>query len=73
MSHPVYHLILSDTHTYSFFVISQYHLGQLWSVAQASKNETGGGDGVEVIVNEERDSEGHGRGQFTHKIFHLSQ
>lgn len=51
----------------------QYHVGQLWSVAQASKDETGGGEGVEVIVNEERVHEKFGRGQFTHKIFHLQQ
>uniref|UniRef100_A0A8C3E7S6 Phosphatidylinositol transfer protein alpha isoform n=1 Tax=Corvus moneduloides TaxID=1196302 RepID=A0A8C3E7S6_CORMO len=33
-------------------------------------NETGGGEGVEVLVNEpyERDGE---RGQYTHKIYHL--
>ena len=51
----------------------QYHLGQLWSVAQASKDETGGADGIEVLVNEPRETETHGTGQFTHKIFHLSQ
>ncbi|KAL7976050.1 hypothetical protein Chor_009728 [Crotalus horridus] len=48
----------------------QYQVGQLYSVAEASKNETGGGEGVEVLVNEpyERDGE---RGQYTHKIYHL--
>uniref|UniRef100_A0A8C3NT50 Phosphatidylinositol transfer protein alpha isoform n=1 Tax=Cyanoderma ruficeps TaxID=181631 RepID=A0A8C3NT50_9PASS len=47
-----------------------YQVGQLYSVAEASKNETGGGEGVEVLVNEpyERDGE---RGQYTHKIYHL--
>jgi hypothetical protein len=50
--------------------LEEYHIGQLWSVAQASKNETGGGDGVEVVVNEPRDHEGHS-GQYTEKIFHL--
>ncbi|XP_003387142.1 PREDICTED: phosphatidylinositol transfer protein alpha isoform-like [Amphimedon queenslandica] len=54
------------------FTPEEYHVGQLWSVAQASKNETGGGDGVEVVINEERDFDKHGKGQFTHKIFHLS-
>jgi len=41
-------------------------------VAEASKNETGGGEGVEVLVNEpyERDGE---RGQYTHKIYHLQR
>lgn len=32
--------------------VEEYHVGQLWSVAQASKNETGGGEGVEVQKNE---------------------
>lgn len=47
-------------------------MGQLYSVAEASKNETGGGEGVEVLVNEpyERDGE---RGQYTHKIYHLQR
>lgn len=53
--------------------ILQYHLGQLWSVAQASKNETGGGEGVEVLVNEEREHSQFGRGQYTHKIYHLAK
>ncbi|KAJ6657345.1 hypothetical protein lerEdw1_002712 [Lerista edwardsae] len=50
--------------------MDQYQVGQLYSVAEASKNETGGGEGVEVLVNEpyERDGE---RGQYTHKIYHL--
>lgn len=41
-------------------------------MAEASKNETGGGEGVEVLVNEpyERDGE---RGQYTHKIYHLQR
>ncbi|KAI8783259.1 phosphatidylinositol transfer protein alpha isoform [Biomphalaria glabrata] len=66
--------------------VEEYNIGQLWSVAQASKNETGGGEGVEVRVNEPFDETTHppnpklfanGReyttGQYTHKIYHLSQ
>uniref|UniRef100_A0A8D2PDR1 Phosphatidylinositol transfer protein alpha isoform n=1 Tax=Zosterops lateralis melanops TaxID=1220523 RepID=A0A8D2PDR1_ZOSLA len=51
-------------------IVLPSELGQLYSVAEASKNETGGGEGVEVLVNEpyERDGE---RGQYTHKIYHL--
>lgn len=30
----------------------QYQVAQLWSVAEASKNETGGGEGIEVQHNE---------------------
>lgn len=32
--------------------VEEYQIGQLFSVAEASKNETGGGEGVEVIKNE---------------------
>lgn len=47
----------------------QYQVGQLYSVAEASKNETGGGEGIEVLKNEPRkDGE---KGQYTHKIYHL--
>ena len=52
------------------FLSFQYHVAQLYSVAEASKNETGGGDGVEVIKNEPFDNE-HGQGQYTEKIYHL--
>ena len=67
----------------------QYQAAQLWSVAEASKNETGGGEGVEVIVNEPFDETNHPpespllpdkdgnprftKGQYTHKIFHLAR
>ncbi|KAF3816543.1 hypothetical protein GH733_013891 [Mirounga leonina] len=49
---------------------AQYQVGQLYSVAEASKNETGGGEGVEVLVNEPYEKDGE-KGQYTHKIYHL--
>ena len=47
------------------------------SVAEASKNETGGGEGVEVIKNEPYDNVPllNGKftsGQYTYKIYHLA-
>uniref|UniRef100_A0A668SNN4 Phosphatidylinositol transfer protein alpha isoform n=1 Tax=Oreochromis aureus TaxID=47969 RepID=A0A668SNN4_OREAU len=45
-------------------------VGQLYSVAEASKNETGGGEGVEVLKNEPYEKDGE-KGQYTHKIYHL--
>ena len=39
-------------------VFLQYQVGQLYSVAEASKNETGGGEGVEVLVNEPYEKDG---------------
>ncbi|XP_072043792.1 phosphatidylinositol transfer protein beta isoform-like [Amphiura filiformis] len=52
--------------------VEEYQVGQLFSVADASKHETGGGEGVEVLKNEPYDNE-MGKGQFTHKIYHLQQ
>lgn len=58
--------------------VEEYHIGQLYGVAEASKNETGGGEGVEVVVNEPREEvipgESSGavmKSQYTHKVFHL--
>ncbi|XP_020923221.1 phosphatidylinositol transfer protein alpha isoform isoform X3 [Sus scrofa] len=50
--------------------VEEYQVGQLYSVAEASKNETGGGEGVEVLVNEPYEKDGE-KGQYTHKIYHL--
>ena len=32
--------------------VDEYQIGQLYSVAEASKHETGGGEGVEVSFDE---------------------
>ena len=69
--------------------IFQYQVGQLWSVAEASKNETGGGEGIEVRVNEPFDENNYPpespllpltpggppltKGQYTHKVYHLAR
>uniref|UniRef100_A0AAY5EMS5 Phosphatidylinositol transfer protein beta isoform n=1 Tax=Electrophorus electricus TaxID=8005 RepID=A0AAY5EMS5_ELEEL len=50
--------------------VEEYQVGQLYSVAEASKNETGGGEGIEVLKNEPYEKDGE-RGQYTHKIYHL--
>lgn len=65
--------------------VEEYHVAQLWTVIEASKDETGGGEGVEILVNEpfSPDSqyappkalpggEAHSRGQYTHKNYHLA-
>lgn len=38
-------------------MILQYQVAQLYSVAEASKENTGGGEGIEVLVNEPFDLE----------------
>lgn len=35
-----------------FFSAPQYQVAQLFSVAEASKENTGGGEGIEVLKNE---------------------
>eukprot|EP00116_Pleurobrachia_bachei_P004770 sb/3465032/ len=52
--------------------VEEYQVGQLYVVAEASKAETGGGDGVEVLKNEPfTDHPEFGSGQYTYKIYHL--
>ena len=53
-------------------IMFQYQVGQLFSVAEASKNETGGGEGIEVLKNEPYEKDGE-KGQYTHKIYHLKR
>jgi len=53
--------------------VEQYQVGQLFSVAEASKAETGGGEGIEVVKNEPYDDPKQfgEKGQYTNKIYHL--
>ena len=57
----------------------EYRFGQLYSVAEASKRETGGDEGVEIVSNEPFESVIPGeqtgavfKGQYTHKVIHLA-
>lgn len=47
-------------------------MGQLFSVAEASKNETGGGEGIQVLKNEPYEEKGE-KGQYTHKLYHIKR
>ena len=56
--------------------VKEYQVAQLYSVAEASKNETGGGEGVEVIKNKPYDDHPllngkFTKGQYTYKIYRL--
>uniref|UniRef100_A0AAY4A5U7 Phosphatidylinositol transfer protein alpha isoform n=1 Tax=Denticeps clupeoides TaxID=299321 RepID=A0AAY4A5U7_9TELE len=62
--------MINDTFIKIHHVCQSYQVGQLYSVAEASKNETGGGEGVEVLKNEPYEKDGE-KGQYTHKIYHL--
>ena len=52
----------------------QYRIGQLYMIARHSAEESkGGGDGVEVVVNEPCHDEKHGGGQYTEKRIYLTR
>ncbi|XP_059619180.1 phosphatidylinositol transfer protein beta isoform isoform X2 [Phlebotomus argentipes] len=57
--------------------VEEYQVAQLFSVAEASKNETGGGEGIEVLKNEPFTNHPllggrYSSGQYTYKIYHLA-
>lgn len=57
--------------------VEEYQVAQLYSVAEASKNETGGGEGIEVLKNEPFYDfpllgGKYKSGQYTYKIYHLA-
>ncbi|XP_022088548.1 phosphatidylinositol transfer protein alpha isoform-like isoform X2 [Acanthaster planci] len=54
------------------FSREEYRIAHLWSTAEWSLLNTGGGDGVEIIVNEERAFDNGKTGQYTDKIFHVT-
>jgi hypothetical protein len=56
--------------------VEEYQVAQLWSVAQASKENTGGGEGIVVLNNEPFSNktdlfQNYTAGQYTHKIYKL--
>ncbi|XP_050680822.1 cytoplasmic phosphatidylinositol transfer protein 1 [Leptidea sinapis] len=52
--------------------VEEYRIGQLYMIARHSYEQSSGGEGVEVIANEEINDEVNGNGQFTEKRIHLS-
>jgi len=50
--------------------VEEYQVGQLYSVAKTSSQETSNGEGVEVLKNEPF-TDSTGSGQYTEKIYHV--
>lgn len=50
--------------------VEDYHLGQLFTLAEASRENTNGDTGVEIIANEPYEND-TSKGQYTHKIFYM--
>jgi len=51
--------------------VEEYQVGQLYSVAKSSSQETANGEGVEVLKNEPFKHEDGLEGQYTEKIYHV--
>jgi len=50
--------------------VEEYQIAQLYMISKISRQQTGQGEGIEVLVNEPFDDE-NGKGQYTHKVIHL--
>lgn len=50
--------------------VEEYKIGQLYSVTKASLENTKGDTAVEILLNEEFENE-RGKGQYTHKVYHM--
>lgn len=51
--------------------VEEYQVAQLFGVAEESKNETGGGDGVQVIENHPYKKDDGEEGQYTYKVYNI--
>ncbi|KAL1494514.1 hypothetical protein ABEB36_010100 [Hypothenemus hampei] len=52
--------------------VEEYRIGQLYMIARHSLEQSGDGEGVEVVENKEITDPEHGKGQYTEKRIHLS-
>jgi len=53
------------------FTLDEYKRAQLYMVARVSRENTTSHEGIEIVKNEPYEDE-NGKGQFTHKIFHIA-
>lgn len=56
--------------------VDEYAIAQRFAIAEMSKHETGGGEGIEILTNEHFENlpllDGkYSAGQYTHKIYHV--
>ncbi|XP_050294595.1 cytoplasmic phosphatidylinositol transfer protein 1 [Anthonomus grandis grandis] len=52
--------------------VEEYRIGQLYMIARHSLEQSGDGEGVEVVENKKIEDSTHGKGQYTEKRIHLS-
>ncbi|XP_073982579.1 retinal degeneration B isoform X1 [Rhodnius prolixus] len=52
--------------------VEEYRIAQLYMIAKKSREESkGAGSGIEILVNEPYEGGPGGKGQYTHKIYHV--
>lgn len=56
----------------NFLIYFQYRLGQAYTIARHSHEQSTSGDGVEVIERSPCEHETYGKGDYTEKRIHLS-
>ncbi|KAF5306838.1 hypothetical protein FQA39_LY00068 [Lamprigera yunnana] len=52
--------------------VAEYQIGQLYMIARHSLEQSGNGEGIEVVENNECFDPKHGKGRYTEKRIHLS-
>jgi len=50
--------------------VDEYRVAQPYMISRVSKQQTGNGEGIQILENKPFDDE-NGKGQYTHKIIHL--
>lgn len=75
--HSIFKMLIKEYRVTLPLTVEEYQVAQLYCVAEVSKNETGGGEGIEVIKNEPfKDypllGGKYSSGQYTYKIYHLA-
>lgn len=55
------------------YVELQYRIAQMYMVTKIQEQQTGGGEGVEVLINRPFEDDEFGQGQYTSKIYHLQR
>lgn len=53
--------------------VDEYRIGQLYMISKHSCEQSGGGEGVEVVRNESEIHPQYGQGQLTEKRIYLSR
>lgn len=63
-------MLIKEYHIPLPLTVEEYRVAQLYMVSRISKQQTGNGEGIQILENKPFDDE-NGKGQYTHKILHI--